>query len=177
MDIVIRPLPVEPGLENGFDRGIAGRVDLKRALASRLHTGGFIPPDKGQNAQRPPVPLFRVGPVAERALDEDQGVFADQVGTALQSFRRPVGIMPVVRGHVRRNGDVASSPAASNMAGDTFMFVEDLDRLVGQARTDTAADQDVGNGVEGMIDLDMVVEVYFLAFPFGILKGGIPGYG
>ena len=97
-----------------------------------------------------------------------------QVGTALQSFRRPVGIMPVVRGHVRRNGDVASSPAASSMAGDTFMFVEDLDRLVGQARTDTAADQDVGNGVEGMIDLDMVVEVYFRAFPFGILKGGHP---
>ena len=102
-----------------------------------------------------------MGPVAQRALDEDQGVFADQARAALQSFRGPIGVVPVVRRHVRRNGDVASSPAGPDMAGDTFVLVEYLDRLVGRAHTDTAADQGVRNGVERMIDLDMVVEMHF----------------
>ena len=62
-------------------------------------------------------------------------------------------------GHVRRFGRVSASPVDPDVRSDPAVLVEDLHGLGRDANVDLAATQRVGDAVERVRDLDVVVEV------------------
>ena len=68
--------------------------------------------------------------------------------------------MRAVRGgHVRPFGRVSASPMDPEVRGDQAVLVEDLHGLGREPNVDLAAGQRVGDAVERVLDLDVVVDV------------------
>ena len=59
------------------------------------------------------------------------------------------------------------------MAGDALGFVEDLDDLGADTYIEHAPHPAMGDAVEVLFDLDMVINAGLGAFPFGVLIGRI----
>jgi hypothetical protein len=66
---------------------------------------------------------------------------------------------------------MAATLRAADMAGDTLVIVEYLDHPMGEPHLDGAADQPVRHGIEGLVDLDMIVGMDLRRFPLGIFEG------
>ena len=71
--------------------------------------------------------------------------------------------------HVRGFGRVSAFPADPEVHGDPAVLVEDLDRRCAETDIDLAAGQRVGDAVEGVFDLDVVVDVDAGLAPLGVL--------
>ena len=72
-------------------------------------------------------------------------------------------------GHVRRFGRVSASPVDPQVGGDPAVLVEDLHGLGRDPNVDLAAAQRVGDAVERVLDLDVIVDVDPRLAPLGVL--------
>jgi len=97
--------------------------------------------------------LFGMGSIGKDRDDQPFGLGAEASRPALEALRRPVGIAPMGLWHMIGIGAVAPATIAALMAGDTPTFVKDRHHPLGDADIDLAADQTMGHGVQGFLDL------------------------
>ena len=116
------------------------------------------------------VSLLGMGPVAHQPFDQDRSVAANLCGLLDQARRGGVGIVLMRLRHVFVDGDVTSPLRRPAVTGDALVIMEDLDDPACEPDIDLAANQAVRHGVEGLIDLDMIVGMNLCRFPFGIFE-------
>jgi hypothetical protein len=116
--------PIEPGIEDGFDRAIGPGADLDGAL------GGGLDPRRAERADEPhyaetgAIALLGMGPSLEDLFAQGRGRRADRAGVLPDALDRPAGVAPVTGRHVLGNGRVLPIPACAQMNGDALAFVE-----------------------------------------------------
>ena len=115
------------------------------------------------------VALFGVGPAVEELFDERGRVRSGPLAPGDQSGRSPTRMRAVRGGHVRPFGRVSASPVDPKVGSDPAVLVEDLHGLGRDPNVDLAAAQRVGDAVERVLDLDVVVDVDPRLAPLGVL--------
>ena len=160
---------VEPGGEDGLHRAVAEGADLERPAAGRFHALGGIGAGEAHEAEAAAVALFGVGPGFEESFDEGGGVGPDPAAPVDQSRRGPVRVGAVGGRHVGPIGGVGALAAGAEVNGDAPVPVEDLDGVRTDPNVDLAAGQRVRDTVEGVPDLDVVVDVDAGPAPLGVL--------
>ena len=150
---------VQAGREDGLDGPVAQRADVQRAAAGGLQTFGGVGAQQPHEPEAAAVALFGVGPALEEPFDERGRVRSGLVAPGDEPRRCPLGVGAVGGRHVRRFGRVSASPADPQVGGDAAVLVEDLHGMGRDANVDLAPGQRVGNAVQRVPGLDVVVDV------------------
>ncbi len=72
--------------------------------------------------------------------------------------------------HMLVDGDMTAPLRRPAMAGDTLVITEYLNDPACKPDIDLAADKAVRHGIEGFVDLDLVVRMNLCRLPFGIFE-------
>jgi len=111
--------------------------------------------------------LFGMRPALQDQLAKGGSGRANRSGLAANALDGPVGIAPMARRHVLGHGGVPTVAAGAQMSGDPLALQKDLDGTRRQPRLDLTASKAVGDAVEVVLDLDMVVDADPTNAPFG----------
>ena len=163
-----RPGP-GPGREDGLDGPVAQRADVQRAAAGGLQAFGGVGAQQLHESEAAAVALFGVGPALEEPFDERCRVRSGLAAPGDEPRRCPFRMGAVGCRHVRGFGRVSAFPADPEVRGDPAVLVEDLHGLGRDPNIDLAAGQRVGDAVEGVFDLDVIVDVDTGLAPLGVL--------
>ena len=132
--------PIEPGIEDGFDRAIGPGADLDGALGSGLDARGAERADETHDAETGAVALLGMWPAFQDLLAKRRSRRADLAGVFADVLDRPAGVAPVTGRHVLGNGRVLPVPACAQMNGDALALMENLDpQAVSRASTSARA--------------------------------------
>ena len=96
--------------------------------------------------------------VSQDPLYQGDGRRADRRGVTQKPGRGPVNVSSVCARHVLRDGRVPMLARVALVSGDAHAGMEQLDRLVDDARLDGFAHQSIRHAVEVAVHLDVVVE-------------------
>jgi len=102
----------------------------------------------------------------EHGADQAFGVRPDLARPTAEPTWRPLGVTPVRAGHVVGVRAMLAAHVSALMDRDPLATMEDFDRARGDANIDFRPNKGVGNRVEEVMDLDMIVEVDPRAPPF-----------
>src|SRR5271166_4730709 len=92
-----RRLPIEPGVEDGFDRAVGPGADLDRPLRGRLDARRAVGAGETDDAEAGAIPLLGMGPGLEDLLAQRRRRLADLAGVLPDALDRPAGVAPVAR--------------------------------------------------------------------------------
>ena len=98
-------------------------------------------------------------PAGEHGDDQAFRVRSDFPGPAAEPIRRPLGVAPVGTGHMVGVRAVLAAHGAALIGADASAAMEDLNRACGDSHVDLGADQRVGDRIEKVMDLDVIVEI------------------
>ena len=160
---------VQAGRDDGLDGPVAQRADVQRAAAGGVQAFGGVGAQQLHESEAAAVALFGVGPALEEPFDEGGRVRSGLAASGGEPRRCPFRMGAVGCRHVRGFGRVSAFPADPEVRGDPAVLVEDLDRRCAETDIDLAAGQRVGDAVEGVFDLDVVVDVDAGLAPLGVL--------
>ena len=121
---------------------------------------------RAENAKAGTKPLFGMRPAGEHGADQAFGVRPDLACPTAEPIRRPLGVAPVGVGHMVGVRAVLAAHVAALMDADALAPMEDLDRARGDPHVDLGADERVRDGIEEVVDLDVIVEIDPRAPPF-----------
>ena len=160
---------VAAGREDGVDGPVAQRADVQRVAACGLRAFGGVGAQQPHEPETAAVALFGVGPAIEELFDECGRVR----GPALrpQAMSRD-GVHSEWARWAAGMCDASVVSAFSvdpQVDGDAAVLVEDLHGLGRDPNVDLAAAQRVGDAVERVADLDVVVDVDSRLAPLGVL--------
>ena len=159
-------------LVEGANRGRRhheGAVKATRGLEVEVFDGG-VEVEPGVPLETLVAALFPVGLLPfEEPFDERGRVRSGLAAPGDEPRRCPFRIGAVGCRDVRGFGRVSAFPADPEVCGDPAVLVEDLDRRGAETDIDLAAGQRVGDAVEGVFDLDVVVDVDAGLAPLGVL--------
>ena len=131
--------PIEPGIEDGFDRAIGPGADLDGALGSGLDARGAERADETHDAETGAAALLGMWPAFQDLLAKRRGRRADLAGRlpgcARSSSRRSACDWTACA----RERSCASGSACAQMNGDALALMENLDAAGGQPRLDLGA--------------------------------------
>ena len=150
---------VQAGREDGLDGPVAQRADVQGAAAGGLQAFGGIGAQEPHESEAAAVALLGVGLAFEEPFDERGRVRSGLAAPGDEPRRCPFRMGAVGGGHVCAVGRVSAFPADPEVRGDPAVLVEDLHGLGRDPNVDLATAQRVGDAVERVRDLDVVVEV------------------
>ena len=181
---------VREGKRFRFELGLLQRGAVKAVLQNRLHVavGACADTDgafarglealvsvlllETEDPEARAVALLRVRAVFEDRLDQLPRLRADGLPPVDKSRGRPFHVLAVRLRHVRGDGRVATRGEVRGSAVESHALplVEDLQAGRGGADLDALVDEWMGHGVEGTMELDVVVEVHTSVLPLGQLE-------
>src|SRR5690606_26458300 len=94
-------LAIEARVEDGLDAAVAAGAVRDGAGAGGLQPLRADLAAEPQHAHGGTEALFGMAPTAEHLLHGGRGLWADRAGPAQQPIRVPLGLVAMVRGHVR----------------------------------------------------------------------------
>lgn len=127
--LLLERLLVESVLQDGFHGAEAGRADPQRTCAGRFQPGRRVAITEPHDAEARAVALFRVRAFLEDAADECACVRSGALSPADQTRRRPLQVLLVRLGSVRRVCCEAALLVTAQVSGDTTAVMEDLHGL------------------------------------------------
>ena len=145
---LLRGLPIELVVEDGFDRAVGQRADLDGARWPRPQTrsapNGRASRTMPRQARKPCSGWGRCSRISSQSA-----AVAGPIGRGVRAdaLDRPAGVAPVAGRHVLGDGRVLVIAARSQMGGDPLALEEDLDGAAGQPRLDLAAGEAIGHAV------------------------------
>jgi hypothetical protein len=160
-------LPVEILIEDGADGWVVERIDVYCARGSGFEPFTAEGADKAQDAEARPETLFGMRLVLQDELTKRGRGGTDAGGFLADTIDRPVGVAPMTRWHVLAEGGVGVVTAPSHMAGDPLAPDEDLYGTRGEPHLNFAASEAVGNAVEVMLGLDVIIDADAAEAPLG----------
>lgn len=98
-------------------------------------------------------------------------MWAQLLGPADETFRRPFGVVLVGWRHVFGQGGIPAGHDRTGMGRLALLVIEDFQGVFGRAEVDFLVDQGVGHAVEVFLELDMVVNVHPGFLPEGKFVG------
>ena len=140
-------------------------VDGERPRASSFEPVVAVDLGEPKDAQAGAVALFGMATGRQNPIDQRLGLWPDGRGPIAQSRRRPLEMLLVRLGHVLGDGGVPAAIEAARVGGEAGTLQEKLDGLGGDPGLELAVNQAVGDRVEVMVDLDVVVDVDLAVLP------------
>jgi hypothetical protein len=151
-------LPIEVFVEDGSDGSVAEAVDVDGEGRSCLEPFTAERALKAQDADAGPEALFWMRLSLQDEVAQRRCRWPDAGGFLPDAIERPVSIALMTGWHVLPDGRVPVVAAPSHMDGNPLAFDENLHGAVSEPHLDFAAGIAVGNAVEVVLDLDMVVD-------------------
>src|ERR1700682_6056747 len=148
---------IEAAIEDRTDRGDGASLDQDAASAGRIDARIVVAPGQRQDAEAGAKALLGMRPGSDDDLEKRRGRWTDLLAGGDQPSRRPFAIAAMGARHMIGDRGVAAAVGCAGMARDPLAFVEDLDRLVGNAYVDEFTDQAVRGGIPMAVDLDVIV--------------------
>ena len=145
--------------ENVFDGAIAVGPQLRRPRARGVEAVGPMDAPQAHQAEAGAVALLRMGAVLKDVGDESSGGPSRLGRPGDQARGGPLGVRAMRSRHMSDLRREAAATGQADVRGDAPPVGEDFDRAGGEARLDPRVYQLVGDAVEIVVHLHVVVHV------------------
>lgn len=146
---------------------------MNRAAASGFEPIAPITIAQTQEAQTGAVALLRVGAVLHDPAGELRRVEAGLLRPSQDSRGRPLQMLLVGFGTVRRFRSESALAATPHVGGDPSAIVEDLDRAAADSHLHRLTRQYVGDAVVVAKHIDVVIDVHARLLPLRVFVTGL----